>query len=83
MPELEPVALKAAINEALKDLFGLVDGSVLCDLFCIDKTENVFIVRVASSKLSYLTAALFFRSSYRGLKCKFEILCSSPFLVSC
>ena len=80
IPRLNALALKATLNDGLKEIFGLVEGSVLWDLFSIDQSIQSFIVRVPTVGLLRLQNVLFFRTSYQGLKCKFEIVQSSPFL---
>ena len=80
IPQLNALALKASINDGLKEIFGLVEGSVIWDLFSIDQSIQSFIVRVPTIGLLRLQNVLFFRTSYQGLKCKFEIVQYSPFL---
>lgn len=76
---LDPLAVKSTIHEAMKEIFGMIYGSVPVDLIAVEKGE--FVVRVLDRQMQrMLLAALFFRSSMLGVKCKFELVSSSCLL---
>lgn len=73
---LDPLAIKSTIHDAMKEIFGMVCGSLPVDLVAVEGSE--FVVRVLGKQVQkMLLAALFFRSNILGVKCKFELVSSS------
>jgi hypothetical protein len=76
---LDPMAVKSTIHEAMKETFGMINGSLPVDLIALEKDE--FIVRMQVRQHErLLLASLFFRTSMMGMKCKFELVSRSHIL---
>ncbi|KAG5192011.1 hypothetical protein JKP88DRAFT_152856, partial [Tribonema minus] len=77
------IALKEAILDALKAMFGVVGSAAYeVDVLSYDTSDGAAILRIASDALVPVRAALTLKGSHGNAPIRFAVLHASPFLAA-
>ncbi|KAK9907633.1 hypothetical protein WJX75_007295 [Coccomyxa subellipsoidea] len=79
---LNPSFVKAAIQQSLRQVFGIIGGAVSFEVLEVKEDKNYSFLKVDKRDYEKLRAAITLLTNFDGKLCHFQVEAASPFLAS-